>query len=106
MNTSHPVYDEVSELPKVLEFLNLSLKLVVAWLKKAIEIQEYSEYLLQQDTDLFLIDRKVALYFCAYEIMGILQRLFVGDHRCIRFYILYDFNQETPHGENKLVTIN
>jgi len=46
MNTASPIYNEETELPKVLEFLNLSLKLVVTWLIKAIEIQEYSEYLL------------------------------------------------------------
>ena len=42
--------------------------------------------------DLFLIDENIAILLCFYEFTDTLKKIFCLDHRCIRYYMLFDKN--------------
>ena len=97
LSTTNYNYDQ-AVLLKVIEFVKAALRLVVAWLKKATRVQQYCLQLIRLDPDFYLIDKDVALYKSLIEVMGILKRVFCGCHRCLRFYLLHDLNQEKHPG--------
>jgi len=45
---------------------------------------------LRRDSDVFLVDEDVALLASCPEVMGLLNRLLCGCHRCLRYYLYYD----------------
>ena len=49
---------------------------------------------IKKDSDIFLVDEDVAIYQSYYEIFGLLHRFFLGCHRCIRFFLMYDIEVE------------
>ena len=78
------------EIAEVCHFLKTVIRLIVHWLKKAPELLEKCLPELSRESDLFLVDEDAALLMCACELMGILQRLFCGCHRALRFYLHFD----------------
>lgn len=80
------------ELKEILEFFYLVIRLVVAWLRKVPALLERCFRDLKAESDLGLVDEEVALVQCVHELMGLIHRFLCGCHRCLRFYIHFDFN--------------
>jgi hypothetical protein len=72
----------------------LAIELVVIWLKYLPNVFKKSMAELRVDYDLFLVDEDIAIVQSVNEVMGMLQRIFLGCHRAIRFYKHFDLNQE------------
>lgn len=85
------VYTE-QEVLQVNEFFYQVIRLIVAWLKKVRKLIAKCFPELKQDTDLYMIDEDIAVVMSVCELMGILQRLFVGCHRCLKYYVHNDIN--------------
>ena len=72
------------------EFLRAAIRLVVAWLQKIPALLPKCLAELRRDPEIYLVDEDAALVSCACELMGILQRLFCGCHRSLRYYTVSD----------------
>jgi hypothetical protein len=68
------------------------IRLIVAWLKKTKSLADKCFAEMKIDSDLFLIDEDIAVVMSATELMGILHRMFLGCHRCLKFYVHNDLN--------------
>jgi len=78
---------------EVSEFLKSAIRVVIAWMKKVPPLLQKSLRDARAESDIFLVDEDVAIVQSVHEVMGILQRIFCGCHRCMRFYMHYDCNQ-------------
>ena len=81
-----------SECLEANEFLRAVIRLVVAWLRKAPSLLQKCLSDLRKEPELYLVDEDAALLQCACELMGLLQRLFCGCHRSLRYYAFNDSN--------------
>ena len=80
------------ELVEVNDYMRAVIRLVVAWLRKTKEIVQTAGPDYRRDPDIFLVDEDVAILAACPEIMGLLDRMFCGCHRCLRYYVFYDKN--------------
>lgn len=81
------------DVAQVIEFVKATIRLVIAWLKKVPSLLPKCLKELKQEAELFLVDEDAAILLSVTEVIGTLQRLFAGCHRCMRFYMHYDTNQ-------------
>jgi hypothetical protein len=77
------------------EYLRDVVRLVVAWLRRATELVKTAGPDLRRDSDLFLVDEDVAVLASCPEVMGLLDRLLCGCHRCLRYYLHRDKDVQT-----------
>lgn len=87
---TRPYTDE--DLVEVDDYMHAVIRLVVAWLRKAKEIVKTAGPDFRRDPDIFLVDEDVAILAACPELMGLLDRMFCGCHRCLRYYLYYDKN--------------
>lgn len=91
LSANSPYAEE--EVDEVCTFLKAVIGLIVEWLKLAPGLLERCLPELRREPDLFLVDEDAALLRSAEELMWMLQRLFCGCHRALRFYLHFDQDQ-------------